>query len=53
MTDRTDYELELIKAQISLTLKQSQTEIWKLLVAATAAGAALVVGTITVTKLLL
>ncbi|MEM9050284.1 MAG: hypothetical protein AAGC92_16390 [Pseudomonadota bacterium] len=39
MTDKEAYELELIKAQTALALKQSQTEFWKVGIALIAAGA--------------
>ena len=39
-TSRTeDYELELIKAQTALALKQAKTEFWKVGIALIAAGA--------------
>lgn len=41
MTDKEIYGIELIRAQTSLALKQSQTEFWKIGVALLLAGAAL------------
>ena len=39
MTDKEAYELELIRAQTSLAIKQSATEFWKVGIAAVAGGA--------------
>ncbi|HET7409847.1 MAG TPA: hypothetical protein VFJ13_06580 [Paracoccaceae bacterium] len=39
MAMRDDYELELVKAQTALALKQAQTGFWKVGIAAVAAGA--------------
>jgi hypothetical protein len=44
MVNRDDFELELIRAQIALQLRQTQTEFWKIGVACVAAGAGAVVG---------
>ena len=41
MTDKDLYEIELIKAQTALALKQSQTEFWKIGVPILVAGAAI------------
>ncbi len=41
MTDKDIYEIELIKAQTALALKQAQTEFWKIGVAILVAGAAI------------
>ncbi len=41
MTDKETYELELIKAQTSLAIKQSKTEFWKIGLACVLAGAAI------------
>jgi hypothetical protein len=40
MTDKDMYEIELIKAQTALALKQAQTEFWKIGIACLVAGAA-------------
>ena len=37
--DREDWELQFIKAQVSLSIKQSQTVFWKVMIAAIAATA--------------
>ena len=36
---REEYELQMVKAQVSLVLKQSRTEFWKVGIAAIVAGA--------------
>ena len=41
MNDKEIYEIELIRAQTSLALKQAQTEFWKIGIACLLAGAAL------------
>lgn len=41
MTETDLYQLELVKAQTALALKQSKTEFWKVGIAAVAAGAVL------------
>ncbi|WP_316014679.1 hypothetical protein [Roseobacter sp. HKCCA0434] len=41
ITDKDIYEIELIKAQTALALKQAQTEFWKIGIATTVAGAAI------------
>lgn len=41
MTVKEDFELELVKAQTALALKQAQTEFWKVGIAFLIAGAAL------------
>lgn len=41
MTDAEQFQLELIKAQTALALKQAQTEFWKVGIAAVASGAVL------------
>lgn len=41
MTNKDLYEIELIKAQTALALKQAQTEFWKIGIALVVAGAAI------------
>ena len=41
MTEKELYEIELIKAQTALALKQAQTEFWKIGIAILVAGAAI------------
>lgn len=41
MTDKDLFEIELIKAQTALALKQARTEFWKVGVAFLAVGAAI------------
>jgi len=41
MNDKDLYEIELIRAQTALALKQAQTEFWKIGVALLVAGAAI------------
>lgn len=51
MTDKDTYEIELIKAQTSLALKQSQTEFWKIGVAIAACTSGLTLALVAVAGL--